>query len=150
MSDILPVRFPTGEVIWVRVTSPTGIRDTAAPSHTEMLESEGFAETIATVAGNVRRGLGKVKPSEVRVEFGLEFTAQTGHLLSVLAQGGGSASVRVELTWSSDNDDQAPSPPALYALSGPLSHATEDLAVQDGEPAVFLGGPRQPALADAL
>ena len=37
----------------------------------------------------------------------------------------------------------------LSALRQSLCSA-EDLAVQDGEPAVFLGGPRQPAPADAL
>ena len=70
------------------------------------LKAEGFPETIKAVAESVRMGLRDVKPNEVRVEFGLELTLKSGKVLSVLAEVGGTASVKVELTWIGD-DSQA-------------------------------------------
>ena len=48
---------------------------------------------------SVRQALDEHKPDMFAVEFGIEITARTGRLLSVLAEAGGTAHVRVTASW---------------------------------------------------
>jgi hypothetical protein len=96
--------MPDGGAVWARISQLDRIRDTGAPDVTSALDVEGFSETIASVARSVQVGLAKLRPREVRVEFGVELAAKTGRVISVLAEAGATATIKVELTWGKDPD----------------------------------------------
>jgi hypothetical protein len=112
MSEIAQVMLPSGDVIWVRVrvaepaaageraTGPAdvGLRErVAAPA--EVLRLPGFAETVRGVLASVRQALDEHRPDSLAVEFGIEIAARSGALLSVLAEVGATAQVRVTASW---------------------------------------------------
>ena len=62
---------------------------------------------IEAVANGVQEQLSRVtrRPDEVQLEFGLEFTANAGTAL--LVSGGGSAHLKIEMTWRTAADTAA-------------------------------------------
>jgi hypothetical protein len=66
---------------------------------TDALDLAGVRETVEAVADELTRAWEKARPSEATVEFGLNLTAKTGRLTGLLVEGGGSASLKVSLTW---------------------------------------------------
>lgn len=58
-----------------------------------------FVETVKSVAATVHDAVVSQAPSGVSVEFGLEFSVQTGQFVAVLAQAGVKTSVKVRLEW---------------------------------------------------
>ncbi|MBO3745211.1 hypothetical protein J5X84_03960 [Streptosporangiaceae bacterium NEAU-GS5] len=58
-------------------------------------------ETVEGVTQSVAQALRRVQPDEVSVEFGVELAVKTGKLTSVLAEGSGTATIKLTLTWSS-------------------------------------------------
>jgi Trypsin-co-occurring domain 1 len=116
------VLLPSGDPVWVRVQAPApaaaGER-TSKPvdvglgkpidSAAEALRLPGFAETIRGVVATVREALNEHRPDSLSVEFGIEITARAGSLLSVLAEVGGTAQVRVTASW----DRSAPAKPPI-------------------------------------
>jgi Trypsin-co-occurring domain 1 len=100
MSEIVQIQLPSGQVVWARVSTTSRTRDAGLRSLAGVLSIDNFPETVAAVAESVRRGLRHLSPQEVGVEFGIEFHATAGGIISVLADTGGSASVKVQLTWS--------------------------------------------------
>lgn len=104
--------LPSGEVIWVRLGGfgsvadgehATGAEDaglgeriTAAAS---VMCLPGFTEIVRGVVTSVRQAIDEHRPDSLTVEFGVEITARTGTVLSVLAEGGGTAQVKVTATW---------------------------------------------------
>jgi len=121
MSEIAQVMLPSGDTIWVRVqaTAPditgerptgaadVGLRDRIAPA-VEVLHLPGFTETVHGVVTSVRQALDGHRPDSLSVEFGIEITARAGALLSVLAEVGGTAQVKVTASW--DRRDAAAPP----------------------------------------
>jgi len=121
--EITQVMLPSGEVIWVRVRvaepAAAGARAAgpadvglgqriAAPA--EVLQLPGFAETVRGVLTSVRQALDEHRPDSLAVEFGIEIAARSGALLSVLAEVGGTAQVKVTASWG--RRTAAASPPA--------------------------------------
>ena len=64
-------------------------------SAAEALRLPGFAETVRGVVTSVWQAIDEHRPDSLTVEFGIEITARTGAVLSVLAEGGGTAQVKV-------------------------------------------------------
>jgi hypothetical protein len=93
--------------VWARVDTPQKVRDTGATDLSAILKVEGLPETIAAVAESIRLGLKNAMPQEVSIEFGLELHARTGKVVSVLAEAGGAATVKVQLTWDNAADGPA-------------------------------------------
>jgi hypothetical protein len=60
---------------------------------------ENFVETVRSVANSVHEAVVDAAPSAVSVEFGLELSVQTSHIVAVLAQVGATTSVTVRLDW---------------------------------------------------
>jgi hypothetical protein len=115
--------LPSGDLIWVRVqrAAPAATREGAAGAAdvglgqritptVEALCLPGFAETVRGVVASVRQAIDEHRPDSLTVEFGIEITARTGALLSVLAEAGGTAQVKVTASW--DRRDAAMSVPA--------------------------------------
>jgi len=112
--------LPSGDPIWVRVqvaeSAATG-EQTAGPADVglgeriapavDTLRLRGFAETVRGVVASVWEALDEHRPDSLQVEFGIEIVARPGALLSVLAEVGGSAQVRVAASW--DRRDAGPS-----------------------------------------
>jgi len=101
------MRLPSGQVVWSRVSVAPGFREAGAAGLAQILTLDGFPETVAAIAESVRLGLRERPPREISVEFGIELYAKTGKILSVLAEAGGAASVKVVLTWDGTEPGQA-------------------------------------------
>lgn len=115
-SEITQVMLPSGEVIWVRLRgyetvvaggSATGAEDAGLGERitaaAEVVRLPGFAETVRGVVASVRQAVEEHRPDSLTVEFGIEITVRTGAVLSVLAEGGGTAQVKVTATWDRAN-----------------------------------------------
>lgn len=116
--------LPSGDLIWVRVqgaAAPVATGEGAAgatdvglgqraTSAAGALGLPGFAETVRGVVASVRQAIDEHRPDSLTVEFSIEITARTGALLSVLAEAGGTAQVKVTASW--DRRDAATSVPA--------------------------------------
>jgi Trypsin-co-occurring domain 1 len=120
-SEIARVMLPSGDLIWVRVqaaepaatdgqaagAADVGLAQRIAPT-AEVLNLPGFAETVRGVVTSVRQALDEHRPDSLAVEFGIEIAARAGGLLSVLAEVGASAQIRVTASW--DRHDAAMPP----------------------------------------
>ena len=60
---------------------------------------ENFVETVRSVANSVHEAVVDAAPTAVSVEFGLELSVQSSHIVAVLAQVGATTSVKVRLDW---------------------------------------------------
>jgi hypothetical protein len=117
--------LPSGDLIWVRVqgAAPAATGEGAAGAEdvglghgiapvAQALCLPGFAETVRGVVASVRQAIDEHRPDSLTVEFGIEITARTGALLSVLAEAGGTAQVKVTASW--DRHDGSASAPAEH------------------------------------
>ncbi|WP_181143735.1 CU044_2847 family protein [Streptomyces cinnamoneus] len=127
---IAQVRLDDGTVVWARITeaqelqeppggaygaygapgAPGAYEDSSAVRHVADAAS-GLADVVRGVVGSLRMGLAAARPDEVRVDFGIELSAQAGRVIGLLADGNGKASITVSLTWS-ERAAPAPPPPA--------------------------------------
>jgi hypothetical protein len=117
--------LPSGDLIWVRVQAAepaatggqaAGPVDVGLAQRTvEALHLPGFADTVRGVVSSVRQALDEHRPDSLAVEFGLEIAAGAGGLLTVLADVGARAQIRVTASW--DRRDAA-APPIGPSESG--------------------------------
>jgi Trypsin-co-occurring domain 1 len=110
-SEIAQVMLPTGDVIWVRVQAEQAVTTDRAPSPTDVglgnrivpiagvFQVPEFARTVRGVVASVRQALDDYQPDSLEVEFGIEIVARSGALLTVLAEVGGTAHVKVTASW---------------------------------------------------
>ncbi|MFF8724995.1 CU044_2847 family protein [Streptomyces sp. NPDC015171] len=100
------VRLDDGTVVWARISAADeealdedGYRDTGLGDRVVDM-AEGLAGTVGGVVRSLRAGLDAPTPVEVSVSFGIELTAQSGKIVSAIAEGGGTSSLSVSLTWT--------------------------------------------------
>ncbi len=112
----MQVILPSGDPVWVSVGSAgaagaddgqsSGAQDVGLREHPAAVlhagQLLGFVEAVRGVVTSVRGALDECRPDEVTVTFGIEITARTGSVLSVLAEAGGSAQIRVNASWGRD------------------------------------------------
>ncbi|MFE7805976.1 CU044_2847 family protein [Streptomyces sp. NPDC057430] len=102
---IARVRLDDGTPIWARISEPDelgrggGFTDTGIGDRVISMAG-GLTDVVRGVVGSLRDGLDPQSPVEVAVSFGIELSAQAGKVISVLAEGGGTASISVSLTWT--------------------------------------------------
>ncbi len=65
----------------------------------DALSFDGVREAIEAIAGQLAQAWEKVKPSEAKVELGLQITAKSGKLSALIVDGGADASLKLVLTW---------------------------------------------------
>ncbi|WP_328334695.1 hypothetical protein OHA70_19820 [Kribbella sp. NBC_00382] len=96
-SKPIQVELPTGEVIWARATvdGPSNV----ASNPLQHLDLDDLRRTVRGVSGTLRGAVDDLVPDEVQVEFGLELALKSGKLVSMLAEAGATATVKVALTW---------------------------------------------------
>lgn len=110
MSTITKIQLPDGEVIYARVTGDVPLdaddaHDVAFRGAVPRLAASQLKKLAAGVVGTVREAVDEYEADEVSIEFGVEFSAQTGRVVGVLAQVGGTSSVVVQLTWKGSKAD---------------------------------------------
>ncbi|MGW2019855.1 CU044_2847 family protein [Streptomyces sp. NPDC001927] len=131
---IARIRLDDGTPVWARVSEPEELRRGGGFTDTGIGDrvlsmTEGLTDVVRGVVGSLRGGLDPQAPVEVSVSFGIELTAQAGKVISVLAEGGGTASIAVSLTWTEP---------------GPAT-AADEAADSVAEPALAPGSVRAPA-----
>ncbi|MEW1694733.1 CU044_2847 family protein [Streptomyces sp. NPDC091278] len=106
MTDgIARVRLDDGTPVWARVRDVQelgrggGFQDTGVRDRVVSMTG-GLTDVVRGVVGSLRAGLEPRGPVEVAVSFGIELSAQSGKVIGVLADGSGTASVNVSLTWT--------------------------------------------------
>jgi hypothetical protein len=67
---------------------------------------DGVRDTVSAIGGKIAEACRHVAPAEASVEFGVSLTARAGKLTGLLVEGGGSATLKVTLTWK--NSEPAP------------------------------------------
>jgi Trypsin-co-occurring domain 1 len=99
-SKPVQVELPTGEVIWARVAvdGPQNV----ASGGLHRLDVEDLGRTVRGVSASLRQAVDGLVPDEVEVEFGLELALKSGAIISMLAEAGATASVKVTLSWKGD------------------------------------------------
>lgn len=110
MSEIMKLRLPDGQEIWARVSGASGARDIGfgdAVSRAKAVAVEDFSRVVDATVGNLRGALERYEADEASVDFGIEFTMQSGRVLSVLTSARATASVTVHLTWKREPDQPA-------------------------------------------
>lgn len=95
------IRLDDGTVVWARIGEGDGggYRDTSFGDRVVDMAG-GLAGTVGGVVRSLRAGLHTPAPVEVSVSFGIELTAQSGKIVSAIAEGGGKSSLTVSLTWT--------------------------------------------------
>ncbi|MFG2112674.1 CU044_2847 family protein [Streptomyces sp. NPDC048718] len=102
---IARIRLDDGTSVWARVSGTeeldrgSGFQDTGFGDRVVSMAG-GLTDVVRGVVGSLRAGLTPEGPVEVAVSFGIELSAQAGKVIGVLADGGGTASVNVSLTWT--------------------------------------------------
>ncbi|MFE5618853.1 CU044_2847 family protein [Streptomyces sp. NPDC056470] len=110
---IARVRLDDGTPVWARISEPDelgrggGFTDTGIGDRVISMAG-GLTDVVRGVVGSLRDGLDPQSPVEVAVSFGIELSAQAGKVISVLAEGGGTASISVSLTWTEPGPDAGP------------------------------------------
>jgi hypothetical protein len=99
-SKPVQVELPTGEVIWARVAvdGPQNVTSGGL----QRLDVEELSQTVRGVSASLRQAVSNLVPDEVQVEFGLELALKSGKIISMLAEAGATASVKVTLAWKGD------------------------------------------------
>ncbi|MBT2387128.1 CU044_2847 family protein [Streptomyces sp. ISL-11] len=113
MADgITRVRLDDGTVVWARISEAHelarpddgggGYEDSSAAGAARRVAdlASGLSDVVRGVVGSLRTGFAAAAPQEVKVEFGIELSAKSGQVISLLADGSGKASITVSLTWS--------------------------------------------------
>jgi Trypsin-co-occurring domain 1 len=108
-SKSVQVELPTGEVIWAQVAAE-GPQNVASGG-LQRLDVEDLGRTVRGVSKTLRQAVDEIVPDEVQVEFGLELALKSGKLVSMLAEAGATASIKVTLAWKG-NTTAMPSPDA--------------------------------------
>jgi hypothetical protein len=99
-SKPVQVELPTGEVIWARV-AVDGAQNVTSGGLLH-LDVKELSETVGGVSASLRQAVSNLVPDEVQVEFGLELALKSGKIISMLAEAGTTASVKVTLAWKGD------------------------------------------------
>lgn len=92
------LELPTGETIWARV-SVDGPQNVSSDGFKHLLDVEDLSRTVRGISVNLREAVSGLAPDEVEVEFGLELALKSGKLISMLAEAGTTASVKITLAW---------------------------------------------------
>ncbi|MFC7790862.1 CU044_2847 family protein [Streptomyces cinereoruber] len=121
---IARIRLDDGTPVWARVGDAEelggggGFQDTGVRDRVVSMAG-GLTDVVRGVVGSLRAGLDPQGPVEVAVSFGIELTAQSGKVIGILADGSGTASVNVSLTWTEPGPESGPEPgPGLEAGTG--------------------------------
>jgi hypothetical protein len=95
-TEVVDVRLPNGLLMGVEVVRERGAGDVSALDHLDFAHVQGVLDGLAQV---VSGALARSRPHRATAEMGLNLKVESGKLTGVLVQAGGSASLKVSLTW---------------------------------------------------
>jgi hypothetical protein len=81
----------------------------------QRLDLEELSRTVHGVSTTLRQAVGDLAPDEIEVEFGLELALKSGMVISMLAEAGATASVKVTLAWKGETAAVKTLPPSAAA-----------------------------------
>jgi hypothetical protein len=103
---VVEVALPNGAKALIRaaVLDETGSRDeddglARKVGFGDGLAIAGVTDALEGFAQAVRTAVSKVSPDEVTVETSVEVCVKAGHLTALIAEGGGTGTFKVTLTW---------------------------------------------------
>jgi Trypsin-co-occurring domain 1 len=150
MDEPIQVALPDGTVIWARVSGAeqlgAGRPSNVGTGQRVATAVEGMTEVIQGVAASLREAVRTVAPDEVAVRFGLELSASTGKLVSLLAATDATASITVDLTWHKAGPAPTPADPGPAEASPALARPADP---GPADPGPADPGPADPGAADA-
>lgn len=141
--------------MWARISEPAelerggGFQDTGIGDRVVSMAG-GLTDVVRGVVGSLRAGLSPQTPVEVAVTFGIELSAQAGKVISVLAEGGGTSSISVSLTWTEPGPAAAPDTNAPDTNAPGAARAPEPARVPGPAPAPDTGPHHRPAADGAV
>ena len=94
-TEVVEVRLPNGVVVGVEVAEGGG-RNVSALDELDFDRVEGAIQGLAQV---VTSALRRSRPHRATAELGLDLKVESGQLTAVLVKAGGSASLKISLTW---------------------------------------------------
>ena len=98
MGGIRAIELPSGQIIWARITSD-GPSDAAGGTLASVLDGGELLKSVSSIAETIHDSLVPLMPDSVGVEFGIELSIRAGRLIGVLADVGGSSSLKISLSW---------------------------------------------------
>ena len=104
------VQLPTGEVIWAKV-AVEGPQNVASVG-LQRLDAEELSRTVRGLSASLHQAVDSLLSDEVEVEFGLELALKSGKVISMLAEAGATASVKITLGWKGDKTATSSAPEA--------------------------------------
>lgn len=149
VTQVARIVLPDGTPVWARIS---GSPELPAPGElsysdtgfTERVEAgvESLTSLVTGVARSLAEPLRAVRPDEVSVQFGIEFTAKAGRIVGLLADGQTKAGLTVTLTWNGGPPDpNAPAGPEAPAVAA-TPEAPAVAAMPAGPPAPAVPSPR--------
>jgi hypothetical protein len=97
-TEPVEVKLSNGSVIYIESVVMPGVEDISA---FDTVSFDEISAAIEGVAESILASLRKVKPRKASVEFGIEVTAGTGRLTTMIVKGAGNANLKVTLEWGS-------------------------------------------------
>ncbi|MFG1951603.1 CU044_2847 family protein [Micromonospora sp. NPDC048830] len=110
MRELIEVRLPSGNTMWVTVDSDEESRDVGLRER--FADLPGLAEIVDWVSSGVVAGLRHAKPDRLTVEFGVEMAVGERGLVAALGGIGGKTAVKVTMNWGPGDDEPGAEPPA--------------------------------------
>jgi hypothetical protein len=93
-----PVLVRSGDAeFYVEVAGPAGGPQTVGLD--DVLSFDGVKKALETIGSEVASVWDKIRPAEASVEFGLSLKVRQGKLTGLLVEGGGDASLKVNVVW---------------------------------------------------
>ena len=118
MGSIRAIELPNGQIIWARITSD-GLTDAAGGTLASVLDSGELLKSVAGIAETIHNSVVQLEPDSVGVEFGIELSIRAGKLIGVLADVGGSTSLKISLGWDRSSSASAAAPAKDVSRSAP-------------------------------
>jgi hypothetical protein len=97
-STVIDLKLPSGEQAAVRAVAIGGAQDVA---RLPTAEFKVVTDTIEEIGTALSESLSRIAPKRAKVTFGVELAVKSGKLVSLIAEGGGTATLSVELEWGS-------------------------------------------------
>jgi hypothetical protein len=95
-TTVVDVELPSGRQIAVRAVDLGGAQDVGM---LDRLDFANVTQTIEDIAQAIGDTLDRITPKAATVSFGVEVAVKSGKLVSLLAEGGGTATLTVTLEW---------------------------------------------------
>jgi hypothetical protein len=96
------VKLTDDSTIYIESASSSGIQDVA----NSRFSFDGIEETIKTISSRLHKAISGINPSKASVEFGLEFSVESGKITSMIVKGEGKGNLKITLEWEKKKENE--------------------------------------------